>query len=241
MSNENPYPGVNAHLNSWLQRADHAPLWAGFHQSLITCLAEMLNESLPEPYVALIEKSKQVPSDLPEGDSVPQAVAIYEDDLFKQTAEHALCWFEVIFPHDLRHPTYPDQRKSILFYGTKFVEIELAHESPPTLKMTPNYPDQSHATAYRVVTLDPLKPVPGFEEGIGIIHGFRVGEALPKIHLPLWINAETLFDLNPVYQEAFRRGHWSDFIDYTAVPERFHTYSEDDRSAILDIMKKING
>jgi hypothetical protein len=62
MMRENPYAGVNAHLNSALQSAgtiDQPALWHTFHQSFIVNIAESLNAQLPDQYIALAEQSLQ--------------------------------------------------------------------------------------------------------------------------------------------------------------------------------------
>jgi hypothetical protein len=59
----NPYPGINAHLNSLLQTpgADDQPaLWHTFHQSHIAHLCDYLNQQLPENYIAFFEQSLQM-------------------------------------------------------------------------------------------------------------------------------------------------------------------------------------
>lgn len=54
----NPYPGVNAHLNSVLQTRGGG--WENFHVEHITTLRRVLDALLPENYVAGSEKSLQV-------------------------------------------------------------------------------------------------------------------------------------------------------------------------------------
>jgi len=57
MSN-NPYPGVNAHINSLLQQRDGG--WESFHAAHIMSIQRALNTSLPQHYFALPEKSLQI-------------------------------------------------------------------------------------------------------------------------------------------------------------------------------------
>ncbi|MBZ0290259.1 MAG: DUF4058 family protein, partial [Anaerolineae bacterium] len=59
---ENPYPGVNAHLNSLLQTPgtfDQPAVWRSFHSRHIAHIADALNEQLPPRYVAFTEQSLQ--------------------------------------------------------------------------------------------------------------------------------------------------------------------------------------
>jgi hypothetical protein len=55
---ENLYPGVNAHLNSYLQRLGSD--WGDFHARHIQDIAVLLEETLPENYLVQSESSLQV-------------------------------------------------------------------------------------------------------------------------------------------------------------------------------------
>ncbi len=54
----NLYPGINAHLNSYLQNEPGA--WESFHNDHVTNLREFLDQNLPAGYVTLSEKSLQI-------------------------------------------------------------------------------------------------------------------------------------------------------------------------------------
>jgi hypothetical protein len=59
---ENPYPGINAHLNSSLQTPDtddQPALWHSFHSEHIINIVQTLNAQLPDHYVAHGEQSLQ--------------------------------------------------------------------------------------------------------------------------------------------------------------------------------------
>ncbi len=59
----NPYPGINAHLNSLLQTAgtiDQPAMWPSFHSRHITYIADDLNSHLPSHYLAFSEQSLQI-------------------------------------------------------------------------------------------------------------------------------------------------------------------------------------
>ncbi len=58
----NPYNGINAHLNSLLQTPGTA-LWTAFHQMHITFLVQRLNRILPRHYRAVPEHSLQIKVD----------------------------------------------------------------------------------------------------------------------------------------------------------------------------------
>lgn len=54
----NLYPGVNAHLNSFLQTTDGA--WHSFHAAHIIDLARTLRAMLPDGYLIIEEQSMQI-------------------------------------------------------------------------------------------------------------------------------------------------------------------------------------
>jgi hypothetical protein len=236
VNDQNPYPGINAHFNSWLQKPAREAMWGGFHLSFLVHLADVLNTVLPEHYVAFTEKSKQLPADLPD-DSGPRAVAIYTGHLSERRLDKAVCWIEMIFPQDFRHPTYVDQRKAALSNGTLFIELEFAHESPSATSILSGYPYDHSRTAYQVIAIDYR---PDIENGTATIYGFGVGERLPTINISLLDNDTITLYLNAIYQDTFRAGRWNMHLDYTTVPERFDTYSAADQQRILAIMNAIN-
>lgn len=55
---KNPYFGVNAHANSWMQNKSNG--WRSFHHDHITDITRALNAVLPEGYIALSEESLQI-------------------------------------------------------------------------------------------------------------------------------------------------------------------------------------
>lgn len=57
-SNKNLYPGVNAHLNSFLQNEEGE--WQSFHTTFIVDLSRALNRVLPPQYEARNERSLQI-------------------------------------------------------------------------------------------------------------------------------------------------------------------------------------
>lgn len=59
---DNPYPGINAHLNSFLQTPgtrEEASYWPTFHGQTIVQMVITLNLHLPDNYIALNERSFQ--------------------------------------------------------------------------------------------------------------------------------------------------------------------------------------
>lgn len=62
-SDKNLYPGINAHLNSFLQ--NEAGGWQSFHAEHIIDLARSINERLPAGYFTRSEKSLQISENVP--------------------------------------------------------------------------------------------------------------------------------------------------------------------------------
>ena len=55
---QNLYPGVNPHLNSFLQQPDGG--WESFHARFISLLTDSVEAALPDAYYAIEEKSLQI-------------------------------------------------------------------------------------------------------------------------------------------------------------------------------------
>jgi hypothetical protein len=56
MAGKNPYPGVNAHLNSYLQPSG----WATFHTPFLAAVRSIIDKYLPDGYYAAAEHSLQI-------------------------------------------------------------------------------------------------------------------------------------------------------------------------------------
>lgn len=54
----NRYPGVNAHLNSYLQRPNGS--WSSFHAEFIPALRRSLDQTLPDNYYSMVERGIQL-------------------------------------------------------------------------------------------------------------------------------------------------------------------------------------
>ncbi|MDX2077376.1 MAG: DUF4058 family protein [bacterium] len=67
MAGKNPYPGVNAHLNSYLQPSG----WATFHTPFLGALSAIIDNYLPDGYYAAAENSLQITHRDPEYEFAP--------------------------------------------------------------------------------------------------------------------------------------------------------------------------
>lgn len=68
-----------------------------------------------------------------------------------------------------------------------------------------------------------------------------MNQAMPPISIPLANNEQLNFDFMAVYQQTFEGGKWANFVNYSALPVRFETYRDDDKTAILDLMRTQKG
>lgn len=84
-TSENPYQGVNAHLNSLLQtpgETDNPSMWRSFHNAYIVSLTASLKAQLPPGYIAVNDQSLQILSERDGGLPIPKSripdVAVFE-------------------------------------------------------------------------------------------------------------------------------------------------------------------
>lgn len=94
---ENPYPGVNAHLNSLLQTPGtrgQPSLWHSFHARHIGHIADALSEQLPDHYLALSEQSLQI-SDLDSAGFEEIRFVIPDVDIFQMQDSKSAASIEV--------------------------------------------------------------------------------------------------------------------------------------------------
>lgn len=278
---KNPYRGINAHLNSMLQTpgTETSPAkWHSFHASHIGDIANALNDSLPENYVARPEESLQIFGEDFEFGSFLQTrrpdVSIYGIPETASTREYSgsvalapevelrgtlyfveefeinavvirevvddplygpvVARIELLSPSNKPggsgYSAYTKSRNEALYSHVPLIEIDYLHETLLPL----NY---RRRHAYYIVISDPR---PSVDAGRAILNGFSVDAPFPVVEIPL-AESETLpFDFGAVYQHTFERGRWGKMLDYTALPERFETYSPEDQERIQAVMQRVN-
>jgi hypothetical protein len=136
------------------------------------------------------------------------------------------------------HDEYLSLRRQSLFSGLRLVEIDLLHETRPLLAKMPSYIDgDTDAYSYHILVSDP-RPTP--TEGETSIYGFRVGEAIPQVVVPLDGDDAIAVHFGQIYNEALegRRG-FDEMIDYDQRPDRFETYAPADQDFIIRRMAEI--
>jgi hypothetical protein len=234
----NPYPGVNAHLNSLLQSPEAAgdiSLWRSFHSQHIIHMLEALNALLPASYIALSDNAYQKPPDTSQ--SWMRAVIIREVTPEKSLGG-LIARIELISPESKSDEAgvfteaYATDRFNTLIDGAVLVEIDYLHESPSIMREMPAYPDHPYSYPYTILVQD-MRPFT--ESGKAQVYGIQVDMALPRILLRLSEQESVAFDLNAVYQRTFQSGRWADLLDYGNPPLRFERYNRQDQARIQDI------
>ncbi len=228
---ENPYPGVNAHLNSVLQANEDGD-WEMFHAAYINDLARQIDAILPPGYVVGMEKSLQVREYHPEGEDeiALRSAVIY--DIRTQDKRQPVVRIELLSPTN-KPPgdgfiQYAEKRDTTLFQRLPLVEIDLLHEQPPVPRTIPSYADQHPgATPYTIYLTDTRRSV---EDGSTRVYGFGVDDAIPSIIIPLAEDDQLEVDFNAPYRRTFRElSYFREVVDYHLVPPRFETYWPDDQ------------
>lgn len=256
-SPKNLYPGINPHLNSFLQSDEGS--WESFHAELIIQLRRFLDENLPAGYLALAEKSLQVSEIIPSGAAafaptqvLPLSQTVEEEELLTsiviyQVGEEApygrpVTRIEVLSPANKpggsHYSRYRVKRIETLQSGLRLVEIDYLHESRPIITTLPSYTDRENgAYPYTILVTDPR---PSFEKGQIFVYGVGVLMPLPKVNIPLAGVDSTVVDFGTVYHQVYESLRLVQVVvDYSVEPVNFHRYAEADQQLIRDKMAAI--
>jgi len=233
MIDHNPYRGVNAHLNSFLQLEG----WESFHSAFIAQLSNSLDTMLPPNYYVLT-KENYVDDDLTINSSI-----IYQIDGSRFPGK-PVTRLELLSslnkPGGENHAAYLTQHAYTIHSGLNLVEIDLLHESPPLLQSIPSYlKREKHAYPYAILV---TKPSLTSNDGHISVYSFRIEEPLPTIYVPLADDDVIAVDFDAVYNRTFEsRRVFRMVIDYHLEPARFQTYSPEDQERIRAKMAAIDG
>jgi len=235
-SNKNRYPGINAHLHSFLQSEGGG--WESFHAEYIVTIANILDKHLPPQYYSSVEKSLIEIFD----DNPLTSVVIYEIEDGKIPGK-AVTRIELLSPANKpgqgqHYRQYMAKRAQALRSGLFLVEIDYLHETRPIIPTLPSYIDHKKGAYPYLVLISNPHPKP--EDGLIDIYGIRVDEPLPTYNIPL-IDRETVpLDLSAAYNQTFENARMMQVIvDYELLPERFDTYTTEDQARIRERMKVI--
>lgn len=253
---DNPYRGINAHLNSVLQ--NEAGLWKMFHNAHIMHLAEALDAALPPAYEVTLTRSLQIleyhpdtgerirrsePDDKPDR---PDDDDLYHTALAIRAIEQGQS--RLITRLELLSPTnkppgegfiqYREKRASTLHQQTPLVEIDYLHQLPPAVRGVPSYVHgQANAYPYTITVTDPR---PTLQEGMTAVYGWHVNDPLPLITVPLAADETLVFDMDAVYQRTFNSlRSFRNRADYDQTPPALLTYAETDRQRIAWVMRQV--
>lgn len=72
------------------------------------------------------------------------------------------------------------------------------------------------------------------------IYGFRVGERIPTVAVPLLDNDQIVVDFGAIYQHTFESFRWfSDRLDYAQAPADMGGYLDEDQARIRAVMATV--
>ncbi len=139
-------------------------------------------------------------------------------------------------PGRVGYEYYRRSRNTALYTGVPLIELDYLHETPPPVMRYPIYPKQKDAHPYVIFISDPR---PSVQEGYCYAYGFDIDAKFPAVNIPLAGDEVISFDFGVVYKYTFENGRWGNFVDYSQLPARFHTYSQVDQTRIQQRMKTI--
>lgn len=141
-------------------------------------------------------------------------------------------------PNGHHYLNYLTKRQESLKSGLRLVEIDYLHESRPVLHQIPSYPDrQENAFPYTIIVSDPR---PTLNEGLTLVYGIKIDEALPKINIPLAGSDVLTFDFGVAYATSFQSQKlFSMLVDYEQEPVNFDRYHPRDQAYIRSRMQEI--
>lgn len=140
-------------------------------------------------------------------------------------------------PGGSSYTAYRIKRREYINTQIPFIEIDLLHEQLSPIIGAPRYPHDALATPYYVALIEPQ---PNVEAGRVRGWGFRIGEPVATVPLPLADDKDINFDLDAVYQYTYEIGRWRLQVDHTQLPVRFETYGATEQAAIRTVMSQLS-
>jgi hypothetical protein len=238
---DNRYPGVNAHLNSYLQQPNG--MWSSFHLNLVHRIARGLDSSLPHGFYTMCQHGMQLREpefehkNLIEKDKYFWCVDVVQ--MQEDLEINLITRIEIISPTSKypasSHNFYVNQRQNFLELGFDLVEIDLIHEPITTDGKLKQSPIQNNDCLYSACTT-----ITAFNETLYSKCQWAVDEPLPTINVPLHHFTMIRLNLNKAYNQAFistRIFAW--LVDYEKQPVNFNRYSVTDQQRINAILEQI--
>ena len=142
-------------------------------------------------------------------------------------------------PLGSHYETYILKRDETLIGGVNLIEMDYLHQSPPSIKILPSYPER-HPKAFPYTILV-SHPYPTLETGQVAIYGFNVDDPIPKISVPLAGTDSIGLDLGAIYHRTFAdNGYYGlRVVDYEQEPTRMESYNEADQERIRQRMAAV--
>ncbi len=238
-ADRNLYPGINAHLNSFLQ---HEPGgWESFHLEHLVDLRHMLDENMPLHYYARMMPSMQLSVSSENQEGVLNAVIIYQiqkGNLLGVPVARIELLSAASKPGGPSHGQYMSRRLELLRSGIPLVEIDYLHQTPPIVRVIPSYVDhEADASPYMILVTDPR---PTFEETVLRVYEFGVVELMPIIPIPLTGTEVMNIHFSELYHQTFANSRFFRLVvDYAEDPVHFDRYHDVDRQVIRQRLNKI--
>ena len=225
MRYENPFPGMDPYL-------EQPHIWPGFHNRLITYLADDLSDRVPSEYRLDIEERTEIatvygtasgmafaiPDAVVSGMSGAVAIAPPEEVRVTWLYVQRMPDWKVVTVVEVLSPTnkvagagrdnYLRKRGEIFNSGVSLVEIDLLRGGEPMpLEAVPP------ASHYRILVCR------GWERPNAILYPFNISQVIPKFTLPLQPgDAEPEVDLAPIINEIHRRARYAQIARYADPP-----------------------
>lgn len=232
-SDHNEYPGINAHLNSYLQNESGG--WESFHGDHIRDLARHIDRRLPVGYFVRCQASLA-------GESLEiDGVVIYQLDE-TDAPGRPITRLELLSPANKpggsHHGQFLLKRGQTLSSGLRLVEIDHLHQLRPVVAGVPSYPErEAGAYPYWVMVSDPR---PSLEEGQLQLYGVGVLDALPVVEVPLAEDDSVLVDFGQPYNATYESlQFFRMMVDYAQEPVEMGRYWEDDRERIRSHLQSV--
>ncbi|MCA9914916.1 MAG: DUF4058 family protein [Anaerolineae bacterium] len=236
MSENLTYPGVNAHLNSFLQQPDGG--WESFMAGHMVHIWHELDQLLPQQYYALAIYSLQSVEDYSDNeDDYLTAIGIYQLTSGKMPGE-LVTRIELLSPANKvgkGYAQYDVKRYQTLHSGVNLVELDYLHQTRPILPWIPSYPDaEENATPYYVLVSNPY---PSFDEGQVSLYAVKIDEPLPRFMIPLAQEERIVLDLQAVYTSTIESVRiFQRMVDLTQPPVNLVAYQEQDQAWLQAIL-----
>lgn len=238
-SEKNLYPGVNAHLNSFLQQEDW---WDAFHTEFLVRLSREIDKHLPEDYYTILEISPQQ-REIPADDGEPDYMRIaIRRVIGGKIPGKPLTYIELLTsaskPEGIHYRRYMAARKEVIESGLWLVEIDFLHETSPLFADFPSYRNED-VGAYPY-TIDVSRHNSAFEHGAIERHPVAVDWALPVFYIPLDAADKALLDFDEVYNDLFESHRlFRIVVDYEQDPINFDRYVPEDQAKIRALLEDI--